>query len=91
MCVNRGDVAFELGVFPGAAIDGEHGVEDLSSAVGRSFFGLSERGADEVGIRGVELFAQLLDQVHEVVFVATGKCFVTPWAIGSNPFAAFGP
>ena len=63
MGVNRGYVAFEFGILSRVSVDSKHGIKNLATAIGGSFLGLTKRGADKVGIGGIELLAQLLDKI----------------------------
>ena len=67
VAVNGGDVALELGVLAGFAVDREHGIEDLPSVVGGALLGLAECGADELRVGRIEVLAQLLDEMNKVL------------------------
>ena len=85
MAVNGGDVALELRVLAGFAVDREHGIKDLPSVVGGALLGLAERGTDELRVGRIEVLAQLLDEMHEVLLVSAGKRGTTAVPIALPP------
>jgi len=88
VAVDSGDVSFELGVLPEFSIDSEHGIEDLSATIRRSLFGLTNRGADEFRVGGIEVFAKLLDEMDKVLLLPAGKCDTAAVPIALPPEAA---
>ena len=62
--VNGGDVALELEVLAGSAVDREHGIKDHPSVVSGALPGLAKRGADELRVGCIEVVTQLFDQMN---------------------------
>ena len=75
LAVNGGDVAPKLPVLAALAVDGELGLDDaFLVALGTVFVGLAESGTDELRVRGIKVFAQLLDEMNEILLVPAGMC-----------------
>ena len=72
VAVDGGDIALELGVLAGLAVDPEHRIEDYALVTCGALLGLPECGDDELGLRRIELSAQLLDEPNEVIFILAG-------------------
>jgi hypothetical protein len=83
--VHGGDVALVPRVLAGLAVHREHGVEDEPVEPGRIHFGLAQRRGDELGIGGVELLAQRVDELDEVDLVAPGQRRVARVAVALPP------
>ena len=55
------NIAFELGVLAGCAVNGEMGFEDLATVAFLALDRFAHRAEHELRIRGIEVFAQCLD------------------------------
>ena len=83
--VDRGDVALELGVLAGLAVDPEHRIEDHALVTRGALLRLSKRGHDEVRLGRLEVLAQLLDEPHEVFLVLAGMGSVVAVLVSLPP------
>ncbi len=74
MGVHCGNVTLELRVFAVLAVNGELGLEDvlLIDVALVALLGLAECRTDELGVGGVKVLAQLLDEIDKIQFVAAG-------------------
>lgn len=73
VCINSDYIALELRIFASLAVHSHLGVKDQAVIASLIIFcGLAKRAEHERCIRCVEILAQRLDQVHEVLLVTAG-------------------
>ena len=61
--IDGGDVALELRILAGLAVDCELGFENQAFVAFCTFGGLAERGTNELRLGGIEVLTQLRDEM----------------------------